>query len=114
MEKPVPAPERPPWDDLLAAGAGTRQQPNSSRHALHGTIMPSISPEQLVQRVSDAGLLDARQIESLWAEMGTREVTLEALVGVLLRKELLTNYQLDRLLKGEKGGYFYGEYKVLY
>src|SRR3954447_15609307 len=92
-------------------------EPGGKRRFLspvRGSIMPSISPEQLVQRVSDAGLLDARQIESLWAEMGTREVTLEALVGVLLRKELLTNYQLDRLLKGEKGGYFYGEYKVLY
>ena len=34
--------------------------------------------------------------------------------SLLLRKELLTNYQLDRLLKGERGGYFYGDYKVLY
>src|SRR5262245_47230225 len=76
--------------------------------------MPSISPEQLVQRIGDAGILDTRQIESLWAELGTREVSLETVIGLLLRKELLTNYQLDRLLKGEKGGYFYGEYKVLY
>jgi eukaryotic-like serine/threonine-protein kinase len=77
--------------------------------------MPSISPEQLSQRIGDAGLLDARQIESLWAELGTREVPLEELTGLLLRKELLTNYQLDRLLKGERGGYFYGgDYKVLY
>src|SRR5262245_3583029 len=76
--------------------------------------MPSISPEQLIQRMSDAGLLDARQIESLWAEIGTREVTLEHVTGLLLRKELLTNYQLDRLLKGERGGYFYGDNKVLY
>jgi eukaryotic-like serine/threonine-protein kinase len=76
--------------------------------------MPSISPEQLIQRISDAGILDSRQVESLWAELGTREVSLEAVTGLLLRKELLTNYQLERLLKGEKGGYFYGEYKVLY
>jgi len=76
--------------------------------------MPSISPEQLCQRIGDAGLLDARQFEALWAELGTREVTLEQVTGLLLRKELLTNYQLDRLLKGEKGGYFYGEYRVLY
>jgi eukaryotic-like serine/threonine-protein kinase len=76
--------------------------------------MPSISPEQLIQRMSDAGLLDARQVESLWADLGTREVSAEQVTGLLLRKELLTNYQLERLLKGEKGGYFYGEYKVLY
>ena len=62
----------------------------------------------------DAGLLDARQSESLWAELGTREVSYEDFASLLLRKELLTNYQLDRLLKGEKGGYFYGGFKVLY
>jgi len=76
--------------------------------------MPSISPDQLLQRISDAGILDARQIEALWADLGTREVSLEQVTGMLLRKELLTNYQLDRLLKGEKGGYFYGDYKMLY
>src|SRR5437868_12138868 len=76
--------------------------------------MPSISPDQLLQRIGDAGILDARQVESLWADLGTREVTLEQVTGLLLRKELLTNFQLDRLMKGERGGYFYGDYKVLY
>ena len=76
--------------------------------------MPSISPEQLNQRITDAGLLDSRQFEALWAELGTREVTLDEMKSLLLRKELLTNYQLDRLEKGERGGYFYGDYKVLY
>jgi serine/threonine-protein kinase len=76
--------------------------------------MSDITPEKLGQRIVDAGLLDARQMESLWAELGTREVDLNTFTSLLLRKELLTNYQLDRLLKGERGGYFYGEYKVLY
>jgi len=76
--------------------------------------MPSISPDLLIQRMSDAGLLDARQIESLRADIGTHELGLDAFKGILLRKELVTNYQLDRLEKGEKGGYFYGDYKVLY
>ena len=30
------------------------------------------------------------------------------------RKELLTNLQVDRLKKGERSGYFYGKYKLLY
>ena len=37
--------------------------------------MSDITPEKLGQRIIDAGLLDARQMESLWAELGTREVT---------------------------------------
>jgi len=76
--------------------------------------MPHISPEQLIQRILDAGLMEPRQVESLWADLGTREITIDDLKSLLLRKELLTNYQLDRLEKGERGGYKYGDYKVLY
>ena len=47
-------------------------------------------------------------------KLGTRDIPFGDFSSLLLRKELLTNYQLDRLMKGEKGGYFYGEYKVLY
>jgi serine/threonine protein kinase len=126
----VPAAERPPCDALsppepepgsdytspscvflsgvFLSSVSSRQPP------FRGAIMLSISPEQLCQRIGDAGILDARQFEALWAKLGTREVSLDALTGLLLRDELLTNYQLDKLLKGEKGGYFYGEYKVLY
>jgi serine/threonine-protein kinase len=73
-----------------------------------------ITPEQLSQRVVDAGLVESRLMESMWAELGTREVHLDDLTSLLLRRELLTNFQLDRLFKGEKGGYFYGDFKVLY
>src|SRR5687767_14996585 len=76
--------------------------------------MHKISAEQLTQRLLDTGLLDSRQIESLWAELGTRDVSFEDLMSLLLRKELLTNFQLERLVKGERTGYFYGAYKVLY
>jgi len=74
----------------------------------------SITPEQLSQRIIDAGLVDSREMQALIAEFGIHEVTLPDLTSQLLRKELLTNFQLDRLFKGEKGGYFYGDNKVLY
>jgi len=74
----------------------------------------AITPEQLSQRIIDAGLVDSREMQSLFSEFGIREVTLPDLTSLLLRRELLTNFQLDRLFKGEKGGYFYGENKVLY
>jgi serine/threonine-protein kinase len=32
----------------------------------------------------------------------------------LVRREFLTNFQLERLLRGERHGFFYGDYKVLY
>ena len=39
---------------------------------------------------------------------------LDALVQLLVRREFLTNYQVERLLKGERTGFFFGDYKVLY
>jgi serine/threonine-protein kinase len=77
-------------------------------------MSPAISPEELSQRIVDAGLLDSREMESIWAELGTRDVSFSDLTSLLLRKERLTNFQLERLCKGEKGGYFYGDFKVLY
>ncbi len=76
--------------------------------------MSEVTAEKRSQRIIDSGLLDARQLESVWSELGTREVTAEQFASLLLRRELLTNFQLDRLKKGDRGGYFYGHYKVLY
>lgn len=76
--------------------------------------MPEMTAETLGQRITDAGLLDSRQLEGVWGELGTREVSLEQFSNLLMRRDLLTNFQLDRLLKGERSGYFYGHYKVLY
>lgn len=53
-------------------------------------------------------------MQDIWGSLGTHNVPLDALVQVLLRREFLTNYQLDRLLKGERSGFFFGQYKILY
>lgn len=76
--------------------------------------MPEMTAETLGQRITDTGLLDSRQLEGVWGELGTREVTLEQFSSLLMRRDLITNFQLDRLIKGERSGYFYGHYKVLY
>lgn len=76
--------------------------------------MADMSAEQFAQRVLDVNLLDARQLESVWSEIGTRNVTLQEFTGFLLRKELLTNFQIDRMIAGKRTGYFYGDFKVLY
>ena len=76
--------------------------------------MSDITAEKLGQRITDVGLLDSRQLEAVWGELGTREVTLDQFTSLLMRRDLLTNFQLDRLFKGERSGYFYGHYKVLY
>ncbi len=73
-----------------------------------------ITPASLSQRLVDLGLVDPFQIDQIWSEVGRSNVELEDYTRVLLRKGLVTNFQLERAISGERLGYFYGPYKVLY
>lgn len=70
--------------------------------------------EELLQLALDVDLLNDRQVQEIWASVGTRTAPVDEVRKLLLRGELLTNYQIERLMKGERYGYFYGPYKVLY
>jgi len=70
--------------------------------------------EQLAQAALDAGVLDDRHLQTAWGELGTRNAEASELSQLLLRKGVLTNYQIERLERGFKSGFFYGDYKVLY
>ena len=67
--------------------------------------MVELSPEQLAQRASDLNLVDRRQLESIWGELGSRNVSLSEMQRVLLGRGILTNYQFDRLARGEREGW---------
>ena len=71
-------------------------------------------PEDILRRALDYGLLDERQFQEVWAAVGTRQVPLEEVKKQLLRGGYMTNYQFDRLAKGERTGFFCGPYKMLY
>ena len=70
--------------------------------------------EKVAQRAFDLGLLDDFQLQEAWASFGSHSVSLDDFVQFLVRREYLTNYQVERLVKGEKSGFFFGVYKVLY
>ncbi|MBN2476801.1 MAG: protein kinase [Pirellulales bacterium] len=76
--------------------------------------MGNPSAEELAQRAFDMGLLTERQLQDIWASFGSRNIKLEQFLQLLVRRELLTNYQVERLLKGERSGFFFGDYKILY
>lgn len=76
--------------------------------------MSDWSAEKFAQRVFDLALLDNMQIEGVWGELGSRDVSLEEITSVVLRKGLLTNLQIERIMRGERQGFFYGKYKLLY
>jgi serine/threonine-protein kinase len=73
------------------------------------------SAEQLAQRALDVNVIDEAQLQSVWSELGSTTVALAAFQQALLRRELLTQYQLDRLMRGDtRTGFYFGDYKVLY
>lgn len=76
--------------------------------------MSEWNAEKFAQRVFDVRLLDNLQIDAMWSEIGSRDVSLEDLTSFMLGKQLITNLQIDRILKGERLFFYYGKYKVLY
>ena len=74
----------------------------------------TLTAEQLSQRAIDVGVLTDNDLQVIWGEYGTRNVEIEAFKQLLVRRGLLTNYQLDRLLENLRTGFFYGDYKILY
>ena len=72
------------------------------------------TPRSLAQRVVDLNLASSTDIDRIWSELRSHDVSVEDVKSILLRKGILTNFQLTRLLAGERLGYFYGPYKVLY
>ncbi|WP_197528501.1 protein kinase domain-containing protein [Aeoliella mucimassa] len=70
--------------------------------------------DDLERRAMEVGILDHRQLQVVRGELGTRSPDLATMSQELLRRNLLTQYQLERLVKGLQSGFFYGKYKVLY
>ncbi len=76
--------------------------------------MPDLTAERLAQLCFDTGIVSTQDLDKVWGEAGRHDVSYEQFSSVLLRKELLTNWQLERIASGIRDGYFYGDYKILY
>ena len=76
--------------------------------------MPDITAERLAQLCFDTGIVSTQDLDKVWGEVGRHDASYEQFSSILLRKELLTNWQLERIASGIRDGYFYGDYKILY
>ena len=76
--------------------------------------MKPTTADDLAQRLEQLDLVQPSQLDGVWSELGGRNVPVGDLGSALVRHELLTGYQLDRLLRGDAEGYFYGRAKILY
>ena len=78
------------------------------------SFMKPNTAEELAHLAQELDLVPAAAFHDVWSELGGHNVSPEQVGNVLVRRELLTGYQLERLLKGDRAGYFYGRAKVLY
>ncbi|MFG0265161.1 MAG: protein kinase [Rhodopirellula sp. JB055] len=72
------------------------------------------TPEEFIQRAIAVGIADRRSIDRALAELGSEERRLSEVIELLQRHGILTTLQCEKLSRGDKGGYYYGEYKVQY
>ena len=77
--------------------------------------MSDLSAEQLAQRIFDCGLLGTKELEATLASAGGRgRATFNEFIMTLLEKELLTNWQISRIVDGQRRGYFYNNWRIRY
>jgi serine/threonine protein kinase len=76
--------------------------------------MTDLTPHEFAERVSDLGLADRRAVDQAMSDLGVGDHTLDDMVHVMQRHGLVTTLQAEKILKGDRYGYFYGDYKVLY
>jgi serine/threonine-protein kinase len=76
--------------------------------------MKPSTAENLLHLAADLELAPAADLHQAYRDVGGHDVDVAWFGNELVRRELLTGFQLERLLAGETRGYFYGAAKVLY
>lgn len=76
--------------------------------------MKPTTAESLAQLATDLELVPSACAQQALREAGGDGVDADAFGQALVRRELLTGFQLERLLKGETLGYFFGRAKLQY
>lgn len=77
-------------------------------------MVTDLTAEQLAQRALDVNIVSEDEMRGAWGEAGTQNVDYEQFKQILVRRGLLTNFQLERIEQGYRTGFVYGDYKVLY
>ncbi|MFM7205665.1 MAG: protein kinase domain-containing protein [Planctomycetaceae bacterium] len=76
--------------------------------------MKPSTADNLLHLAGELELVPAGALHEAFAEAGGHALDAAAFGQTLVRRELLTGFQLERLLRGERGGYSFGRAKILY
>ncbi|MEM8910235.1 MAG: protein kinase [Planctomycetota bacterium] len=76
--------------------------------------MADLSVDDFVQRVIATGVAERRDIEAAVGDLGVGDVSVNEAVEAFQSQGIITTLQAEKILRGDRVGYFYGDYKVLY
>ncbi|TWT98975.1 serine/threonine-protein kinase [Neorhodopirellula pilleata] len=74
----------------------------------------SITAEEFAERAVSVGVADRWEVDRAVSELGVGEVPLTQMIDMLQRRGLVTTLQAEKIVRGDRTGFFYGKYKVLY
>ncbi|MFM8436224.1 MAG: hypothetical protein ACKOBP_12965, partial [Planctomycetia bacterium] len=83
--------------------------------------MPAPTPNQFWTLVGESGLVDADRLSALRAEFeieslspaASPEAVTEVIAKWLVRRKVLTLWQVRRIVRGDRGPFFIGDYRLL-
>lgn len=70
--------------------------------------MSTLSAEQMLQAAVELELAPGPELQEAFREAGGHNADAASLGRVLVRRELLTGYQVEKLLAGSRTGLYYG------
>jgi len=76
--------------------------------------MKPSTADEFAHVLEQLDLVPAAHLEAVWRDLGGHNVPVAEFGAACVRRELLTGFQLDRLLRGESNGLFYGRARILY
>lgn len=74
----------------------------------------SITAEEFAERAVSVGVADRRDVDRVVSELGVGDVPLKDMIDILQRRGLVTTLQAEKIVRGDRAGFYYGKYKVLY
>ncbi len=76
--------------------------------------MSQLTADALSQRIVESHLMEIGDFDDAIMAAGGRAAPADDLIRELLQREMLTNWQIQRLMEGHRRGYFYGNWRILY
>ncbi len=77
-------------------------------------FMSDWSIDKFAHRVTELGLVVRRDLDQARSVSAAGDDELQQFIKTLIGRELMTNLQVDRILRGERHGFFFGKWKAKY